>query len=575
MTTILSRRPTGRRSLATTALAVATVALLSACSGIPTSGPVQRGEPVVEQPGPIFAVLSAGPSPGDGPQDIVGGFLRAQAAGFSESFPFGVARQFLSDSVRNTWDPLKGAVVYASTSSPDFQLTGDHSVRVGVVTVGTLDPSGQFTEDSGASLGIGFELQKNADGQWRISKLPDGLVISKPDFDLLFRQAPIYFPSTDGDHLVPDVRWFSNRSVETQAVRAILGGPSGFLLGSVRKVTPDGVKLSSDAVTVTDNIAQVNLSAEEMAASPADRALLKVQLAAVFQQLPSIQGVRINVGGIELTTPDPPQLVEDPQPGLLPWYIADGHLVWFQGTPPAPVAVPGIDLSTIPEPSYPAIGYGAGGPIFVLSKSQNLMYLPADGTPPRLVFSTGRHLAPPSVDRLGWAWTTETQSSGDVDAVSPGQAQVKMKADLLEGRTVQSLRVSRDGSRLVVVSTSPVGAVEIDVVGIQRQNGTPQKLGDPVRIGAILTSAVSVAWVDEASVAVLGGTATTPDQGVYLVPVGGPTRLLVSRPDAVALAAGHGERALYVSTADGRLYVSSTTRGTPVATGVTYPTFPG
>jgi len=577
VTGISNRALARARSAVPIAVAVAALTLLSACAGVPTSGPVQRGQTVVEERGPIFPVGSAGPNMGDSPGAIVSGFLRAQATGFTDDFQFAVARQFLSDSARNKWDPLKGALVYASSSSPNVQLTGDNQVRVGIVRAGKLQPGGQFDEDSGASQSIEYVLQKDAAGQWRITNPDDGLVVSKADFDELFLRTTIYFPSSDGNYLVPDVRWFANRSVPTQVVRAVLGGPSSFLHDSTRKVTPDGVKLSSDAVTVTDGIAEVDLSAEETAATPADRALLKVQLGAVFQQLPKIQGVRINVGGIELTTPDPPQLAGDPQPAGILWYLADQHLVQLQlqGNPPTPVAAPGVDLSTVAQPSDPAIGYGVGGPVFLLSQSQNLMYVPADGTAPRQVLAGSGRLAPPSVDRFGWAWTAEVQSSGLVHAVAQDGTGYELHADWLDGRSVQSLRVSRDGARLVIISTGPVGGVEVDVVGVQRQSGAPEKLGDPVRIGATLTGASTVAWVDEASVAVLGRTAGSLDQGVYIVPIGGPTRLVRSRPDAIALAAGRDDRALYVSNADGQLYLSGSTSGSPLATGVTYPTLQG
>ena len=579
MKRIPGRKTTSSRAATTAGLAMALVALLAGCVGIPTSGPVQRGEPVLEESGPIFPVVSAGPLPGDSPVDIVRGFLNAQAAGFSDTLQLGVARQFLSDSVRNTWDPLKQAVVYTSTSSPDIQLTRDRTVRVGVVVAGTLDPGGQFSEVSaGTNRDIGFGLEKDAGRQWRISTLDDGLLVSKSDFDTLYRETLIYFPSLDGAYLVPDVRWFSNRSVgtqATQAVRAILGGPSPFLRDSATTVVSVGVKLASEAVTVTpDGIAQVNLSIEEKAATPNKRALLKLQLQAAFAQLPTIKAVQILVGGVELSAPDPPQLSGDALPGTIPWAIAGGRLVRIEGNPPAPVAVPGVNLSTIPEPSDPAIGYQNGGLIVVLSMGQNLVYVPADGTPPRTLFP-GHHLVPPSVDRLDWAWTAEAQSRGTIVAARQNGRVMRMKADWLDGRSVRSLRVSRDGSRMVIVSASPVGVAEVDVVAIVRRGGIPQRIGEPLPIGATLTGAVSAAWVDEASVAVLGRAGVHADLGVYLVPIGGPTQLLLARPDAVALAAGRGERALYVANAAGALFVSNTTSWTAFTTGVRFPTFPG
>jgi len=222
MKRIPGRKTTSSRAATTAGLAMALVALLAGCVGIPTSGPVQRGEPVLEEPGPIFPVVSAGPLPGDSPVDIVRGFLNAQAAGFSDTLQLGVARQFLSDSVRNTWDPLKQAVVYTSTSSPDIQLTGDRTVRVGVVVAGTLDPGGQFSEVSaGTNRDIGFGLEKDAGRQWRISTLDDGLLVSKSDFDTLYRETLIYFPSLDGAVPRP------GRPLVLQPERRDAGDPSG------------------------------------------------------------------------------------------------------------------------------------------------------------------------------------------------------------------------------------------------------------------------------------------------------------------------------------------------------------
>ena len=68
---------TRRRGILTTLLAVAALAL-SACAGLPTSGPVTPGLPAGTDAGnPDFSFRPDSPQPGATPEQIVTGFIRA------------------------------------------------------------------------------------------------------------------------------------------------------------------------------------------------------------------------------------------------------------------------------------------------------------------------------------------------------------------------------------------------------------------------------------------------------------------------------------------------------------------
>ena len=150
-----------------------------------------------------------------------------------------------------------------------------------------------------------------------------------------------------------------------------------------------------------------------------------------------------------------------------------------------------------------------------------------------------------------------------------------MAAPWLDGRTVRSLRVSREGTRIAVVSAGADG-VTVDVAGVVRDaSGTPQRLTDHLRVGARLVTATEVAWVDESTLAVLGTSGTMTGPTVHLVPTGGLTRALPAIEGAVSVTAGRGERAVYVATADGGLHTLRGTSWASVATGVHSPAFPG
>jgi hypothetical protein len=124
--------------------------------------------------------------------------------------------------------------------------------------------------------------------------------------------------------------------------------------------------------------------------------------------------------------------------------------------------------------------------------------------------------------------------------------------------------------------SSGADGVSVDVAGVVRDDsGTPQRLGDRLRVGARLIDATDVTWVDETTLGVLGTSGTMTGPTVHLVTVGGATRALPSLESAVAVAAGRGERAVFVASASGELYTLRGTSWVAVATGVGSPAFPG
>ena len=72
---------------------VVAVLLSAGCVGIPTSGPIQDGNTVVEEPG-LGVALANDPEVDAGPQQILTGFLSAGAGGLADEFV--VARKFLT-----------------------------------------------------------------------------------------------------------------------------------------------------------------------------------------------------------------------------------------------------------------------------------------------------------------------------------------------------------------------------------------------------------------------------------------------------------------------------------------------
>ncbi|RYV50183.1 LpqB family beta-propeller domain-containing protein [Pengzhenrongella frigida] len=561
----MSARPVrGVRAL----LAALVVLVLAGCAGLPTSGPVGQGDGAVDEPGSIFP-LAFGPPIGAEPQAIVQGFLAAGAAGLGDNYA--VARQFLARESRTSWQPTEGVVVYSTAASIDFEQVTETQVSVTLPVVATVDADGRYTEGfPGAQQDAVFDLVRDSTGEWRISGLDDGVLLSEPFFYSVYGATPLYFLTPTRDLLVPEVRWFPRRNAATYAVRALLAGPSPWLRDAVTTAFPDGTRLAVESVPIdSEGNAMVDLNAAVASANTEDRALLKAQLVQVLQ-LKGIRAVNVTIAGVPMVEPPAATLLRDPAPADGLQVLSDGLLQKLTGSTLTPIETVG-SLANL-DPRSPAAGVD-GSPQVLLSGPGQLVLAPTPGQPAQpLLARTG--LLAPSVDRLGWVWSGPAPSGG-LWAVRSDGTVVDVAVDWLEGRIVRSVRVSRDGTRMAVVSTGLDGPA-VDVVGIVRdESGTPQRLGEQLRVGARMVDATQVVWVDEENLAVLGTSGTMTGPTMHLVPIAGETRALPALEGATSIAAGKGERALYLGSSDGSLFTLQGNSWIRVATGVTDPAFQG
>ncbi|HWS58510.1 MAG TPA: LpqB family beta-propeller domain-containing protein [Actinotalea sp.] len=558
------------------ALLAALLVVLAGCVAIPTSGPINTGDVVLSEPGAAFA-LANDPPPDGSPEDIVNGFLSAGAAGVSDEFV--VARKYLTPGAATEWDPTGRVLVYPlQGGGPDIVMRDDGTAIVSVPVTGSVDRSGVYTEaPSGAQEELVLELRRGQDGQWRISTLDDVVLISASSFANAYREVPVYFASLDGTQLVPEVRWFPALRIATHSVRALLAGPSAWLRDVVQTGAPEGTRLASGGVVVTDQVATVDLSAEAGTATEDQRNLLLAQLDATLERVPgaAISDVQVTVGDAipwESTATTTPE--RDVAPASGPYVLAEDRLALVVDGVAEPVdGVASLDRL---EAHHPALSLDEQVRV-VLDGPGRLVGLPLDGGSPTTLHR-GVALIAPSIDRFDWIWTGEQRQTGELTAVSAAGETVPVIAEWLEGRSVRSLRVSRDGERVVVVHTgADAPAVAIDVAAIVRdETGRPQRLGqDRLLIGAALDDATQAVWVDEGTVAVLGLSGSLSLPAMHLVPVGGPSVPLPLVDETASIAAGRGDRALYVCDVEGALLSRQGASWVVVVTGVRDPTFPG
>ncbi|MFC8922739.1 LpqB family beta-propeller domain-containing protein [Cellulosimicrobium sp. NPDC057127] len=565
-----------RGRLAALAAAVV-VAPLAACASIPTSGPVMEGEAVVSQPGPVFVRADA-PREGAPPDQIVRGFLAAQAQGASSSFD--VATQFLTTATASTWQPLAQVAVLAA--EPDL-VVDDTTIDQGAVTVratadvvGVVDERGVYTEQvPGARTELVYGLVRDDDGQWRIESTDDGLAISATNFDLTYRATNLYFPTVDRRYLVPDQRWFPKRNWQTLAVRETLAGPAPWLSGAVTTVAPEGTALSIDSVTVESGSSrpvEVRLTEPAAETSPEDRGMLLAQLEASLGD-PSPRPVEISVGGTVLAPGDPVTARAAATPNE-PVVLADDQVLTLVGRETQPVEQ--VAPLTGLQPTALAFTGASADATFVVRDGSGRLVTAPTAEEPSTTLLTGENLLAPSVDRFGLVWSGPQVQDGSLQVTDLDGTVTEVAAPWLDGRTVMSLRVAPDGARIAVVSATASG-VQVHVSGIVRGEGNrPTELSAPLRVGQPLVAATQVTWVDGTLLGVLGRSAGDTAPIVHLVPVGGPTRKASLLEGAVSLAAGTGIGSMLVGTSDGSLYsASSSSLWTRVATEVRLPTYPG
>ena len=565
----MSAPPWARRGHAVAGpVALLVVLVLAACASLPQEGPVRQGDPDVTEPGSI-ALLARLPGPGDDPEQIVDGFLRAAAAGLTDDFT--VAREFLTGSVRSAWDPLARVDVHAGQPSlernPDTEV-----VEVTAPVSAVIDGTGRYTEAApGSQARTRFGLVQD-DGEWRIRELADGVLLSEPIFRSLFQQVPLYFVEPSGAALVSETRWFPRRSAETAAVSGLLAGPSPWLETGAASRFPPGTTLLVDTVTVRDGVAQVGLSTEARGAAPEDRALMLAQLAETLVGLPRVQSVEVSVSGAPFDTATVRRdLVVDPSVGTSPVVLSDGVLSRVEGND----LVPWGETApiSVPAASHPAIPFGLGVPV-VLSGGTAVVTVPPQDVPAATLLAGAERLTPPSFDRLGWVWTAAV-SGTVVHAFRVDGTRVLVDADWLAGRDVRALRISREGARALVLSEAG-GSVRLDFAAVVRDAaGTPVAIGPPLQIGQRIVDATTGVWVDQQTVAVLGRTTSASTDTVMLTGVGGPTSALPPVDGAVGIAAGKGDRLIFVTTAAGVLVTRNGLSWTPTVRGVRDPAFPG
>ena len=519
-------------------LAVLLLASLTGCATLPVSGPVRIG-PDLAPPSDSTSFYYSPSTPVDGASEteILAGFL---AAGTAPQNDYAIAREYLSESIRATWNPNQELLIQKTT--PQVTLTDSGIAFVEVEVTARVDSNGRYeTLPAGSTRTLEYTFSEQA-GQIRLSGAPDVTIVIRPVFDVVFRSYSVYFLDHAKSALVPELRWFpANRATGTKLVNALLAGPSEWLKPAVVSAIPTGTVLSLDAVTVQDEVALVDLSARALVASLSDRSLMKAQLVATLSQLPTITQVSISIERSAQDIPDSELDLSSGPSGTMVALGEDGLRAVSGAT--ADEIPAGLSFFGSRDVTNLALSTSASKIAAATSAGVFETALDNPGAAVKLL-DARTNLSAVHYDRLGKLWL-----------VSGSQISVDSKtvvASWLSGQIITAFALSPEGSRAaLIVDRGATNQVLLASV-IRNQSGTPIELALPIALATELSNPTLVSWFDQVTLSIL--TSQPDSSNVALVEIGGGTRLVQGLVDTKSLVALGDGSALYLLKDSGELF---------------------
>ena len=550
---------------------------VAGCGGLAREGPVQPGREVGSGRPADLRVTVPGPAPEASQESIVRGFVRAGAA---SDAAYDNARAFLTTRVSEAWNPDVSLVLLAEAAPPAAVLVDPATVRITAKVAATVDAEGRHTAARpGSTVTADFKLE-SVNGQWRIAALPEGFGrwIASTEVNRLVRPYAVHYVSTSRRALIPDVRFFPVDRLATRLARAQVLPLPEHLTGAAVTAVPTGARLLGDAVSIDAGVATVNLISSKLAPGQTTRQNLWAQFVATLVQDPAVTRVALSVDDVPVNL-----LSLDGSAGTL-------AEVGFTPLPPAALAAPVVrrgDEVVVFDPNrlgdqeprepadqraYPRVPVGFSR-LALSGDGAELAAIDPGGSGVSRWRGENRYEVPvaggsvgsPAYDGRGYLWMGAIGSQGaqaprlfvvatGADPAGADAAAVPVQASWLAGRRVVEARVAPDGDRIAVLSTLAGGGnPRVDLAGIVRSRaGQPQSLASPLRLGASLSRASGLAWLDDRTLATLGVIEGTTLQPIILT-VGGAVRGLTAVPNAVTITSTGGARDLWVTTSNGRL----------------------
>jgi hypothetical protein len=544
-------RPRGRRCGAAVALVV-TGMLVSACASMPDDGTVEsvhRAEPDSQ-----VRVFGVSPQEGEGPQQIVRGFLEATT---SDEAAFATAKEYMTRHTAERWDPFARTTVLSNGPSPrgavrdlgDGSGPGGYTVEVTGARMAEVDGQHSYAPDKGG-YSEGFHLTKQR-GEWRIDRLPEGLVLGESDFQRIYRPINDYYYARLGSEaktiaggesvLVADPVYLRRRiDPVTETVNSLLAGPTRWLAPVVGSSFPAGSRLAPEQHLSLDDSGSLSLRLNSRGARVDHRRCerMAAQLLHTVQDQASAKVTRMQLAGphggrlCEMTR----EQAMDFEPGRLngsakrKYFVdAEHRVAAFAGNGTTERPVEGalgsgrVEMGAVGvnREEREGAGVSRGGRSLYVSR------LAPDGElgSPVLTSKAKREkdaLSTPSWDGLDDLWTA------DRDPDHPRLLRLvggKQKAEevrvpgLGKGERVVGVRIASDGVRIALRIQKRDGRRTLELGRVERP-GTERKPGVRVTglrpIAPQFEDVASLSWAGGSRLVVVGREKGSVQQLLYL-----------------------------------------------------------
>ena len=527
-------------------LALALVMTLTGCASLPVAGPVRIGPDLTPTTdGDSFYYSPSSPFDGASQTEILNGFI---AAGTGPQNDYAVAREYLSESIRSSWNPNQEVLIQRST--PQVVISDQDTAELVVDVAATVDADGKYQVTplgTGRVLEFSFVLENS---QWRLSRVPDATILIRPVFDVVFSGYSVYFLDRQKRFLVPELRWFpTTQATGTRLANALLGGASSWLKPAVTSAIPTGTRLSIDAVTVENGVALVDLTARALVASRSDRSLMKSQLEATLSQLPNVSQVAIS---IERTMQEILDIDNNTaELGVRSLAVVSEDGLELLGSSQEPFFQAGKNFFEQSEILEFAVSAQSGWIVTLSDRGVFRTRGESPGAQVELIDSRAA-IADIEFDRQEYLWSMSRVIDSEIIVTSPSLAQSIVLAPWLAGQSVQAFAISPGGSKIaLLVQGSSRTRVLVSAV-VRDLSGTPIELTEPFELAGELSDPTSVSWIDQITIATVN--TASGSTSALLSTIGGTSRQLPALASTRKIVAAGANSQLYLLTDSGELF---------------------
>ncbi|MEV0946044.1 MtrAB system accessory lipoprotein LpqB [Rhodococcus sp. NPDC049939] len=462
--------PSGRSALV--AVVIAVLVGVSGCASLPDSSTPQAiGTVNTDPPGSSVAV----PTPGREPDLLLRDFFKASTDPSGEHL---AARQFLTPTASGRWDDGASVTIVDKIDVlPESRSANKATYTIRANKVGQLEPGGLYVAVDGS-----FEEEisfSRHDGEWRISDLPEGVILDRAQFLNSYQRKSLYFIDPGGTMVVPDPRWVwgPQDQMASQLVGLLMEGPKGALAPAVRNELGGEVSVLGPITKADGRTAHVGLNLGGIRIDFGGLGVIDEQTKQLFAAQVIWTLANAGISG-------PYVLLADGQPldGRYPngWTTADVSSMNPFATSSAAVGLHALregsmvsvtEAGVIPVPGY----FGSAGNIQSLALSQNGQMVAAvadtdlEAPEPTSALMVGRYGEDAAVVLEGDAITRPTWAPGSsaIWAVVNGDKVIRVLRDpntgltsvadvdagavTALGTTITEMRLSRDGVRAALI----------------------------------------------------------------------------------------------------------------------------